>query len=161
MITDRRRHIFEFARVAPNLVKKLKICGCKGRLINTVDDIGNGVTLLISQIHCGETMQGHVRYFLLCSLDTSKLLHWRLGLVRTEFSLATHPLCTFACDGTLGEFVAKLDLKFGAVQAAFAVSLGNKKFSTLFFELVGDLIGNKGWCRENELQRINLCELSL
>ncbi len=63
------------------MVKQLKVGRSKGWLINTIKDIRNGIPSLISQIHSGETMQGHVCNFLLWPLDTGKLLHRGLGPV--------------------------------------------------------------------------------
>ena len=161
MITDCGGHIFKFCRVTPDLVKKLKVCRCESRLVYPIDNVGNGITLLISQINSGETMQRHICRFQRRSLNAGKLLHRGFCLVGAEFGFAAHPFGALAGNSTLGELIAKLDFKFGAVEAAFPVGLWDKKLSAFFSEFVGDFVGNEGRCREDEFQRLNLCELGL
>ena len=161
MITDCGGYIFKFCWIIPDLVKELKVCRCKGRLVYPVDDVGNGITLLISQIHSGEAMQRHICRFQRRPLNAGKLLHRGFGLVGAESGFAAHPFGTLAGNSTLGELIAKLDFKFGAVEAAFPVGLGNKELSTFLSEFVGDFVGNKGRCGEDEFQRIYLCKLRL
>ena len=106
-------------------------------------------------------MQRHICRFQRRPLNAGKLLHRGFGFVGAESGFAAHPFGTLAGNGALGEFIAKVDFKVGAVETAFPVGLGDKKLSVFFFEFVGDFVGNEGRCREDEFQRLNLCELGL
>ena len=88
-------------------------------------------------------------------------LHRGLGLVRAKFGFTAYPLRALTSDSPLGEFVAKLDFKFGAIQSAFALGLRNEELSPLLFEPVRDFIWHKGRRGEDELQAIDAGQLFL
>ena len=98
---------------------------------------------------------------MLRSLYTGKLLHWRLGLIRTEYGFASHPFGAFSRYSPLCELVAKLDLKLGAVKTTLSVCLGNEEFSMFFSKFIRGFVEHKGGCGEDELKRFNLCEFRL
>jgi hypothetical protein len=76
-------------------------------------------------------------------------------------SLAAHPVSALLGDGALGQLVAKLNLELAAVQAAFAVELGDVEFLALFANLVGDLAGREGGRGEDEAEFVDLLHLGL
>jgi hypothetical protein len=76
-------------------------------------------------------------------------------------SLAAHPVGALFGDGALGQLVAQLNLELAAVQAAFAVELGDVEFLALFANLVGDLAGREGGRGEDEAEFVDLLQLGL
>ena len=101
--------------------------------------------MLVAEINGSEAVQGHVGRVGAVSLHAGELLHRSLGAVALEFSLAPYPLGTFPSHCALSKFVAQLDFKLAAVEAALAVKLGDVKFPTFLANFVGGFISNKGW----------------
>jgi hypothetical protein len=68
--------------------------------------------------------------------NAGKLLHRGFGPVRPERSFLANPFATFPRYSALGQFVAKLDFKFRAIDIFLTLNLGNKKIPTLALDLI-------------------------
>ena len=154
-------HVLQLGRVAPDLVEQAEI-GCrKGWLVHPVDQIGDGVALLIAQINGSEAVQRYIGRVRAAGLNAGKLLHRSLAAIGFEGRFAPHPVGALLGDGTLGQLVAKLNLKFTAVQASLTIKLGNVEFFAFLANLVGNLVGDKRWRGEDEIQIFNFFQFGL
>lgn len=159
MLADLCGHIFQLFGVVPDLVKQAQVRGRKGRLVHLVDEVRDGVALLVAEIDSGEPVQGHVGRVGAASLHARELLHRCFGAVAAELGLAPYPVGALLGHCPLGELVAKLDFKLAAVEAALAVELGDVELLALLANLVADLVGHKGGRGEDEVQLIDLLQL--
>ena len=131
------------------------------RIIETGNEVGDCITLLVAKINGREAADRHIGHFAFRPGNMHKLLHRRLGRVGPESGLLAYPVSAFPSDGALSKLVAELDLEFRTIKAAFSPRLGNEKLPTFLPETVGYLGGYEGWCRENELQAVDLREFRL
>ena len=158
--------VFDEFGIAPDLVEGGEINLCDRRHVEPVDNVRDGVAPLVAEVDGGEALEGEVdgglgvRRVTLRG-DAGELLHGGVAAVGAEGGLAAHPLGTFAGDGPLGEFVFELDFEFGAVEAAFAVGLGNMELAAFFLERVADLVGDEGGGGEEEFERFDRLQLGL
>jgi hypothetical protein len=161
VLANLRGHVFQFFGVVPDLVEQAEVGGGKGRLVHLVDQVGDRIARLVTQVHRRKAVERHVGCGGASGLHARERLHGRLGAVALECSLAAHPVSALFGDGALGQLVAKLNLEFAAVQAAFAVELGDVEFLALFAHLVGDLAGREGGRDEDEAEFVDLLHLGL
>jgi hypothetical protein len=115
--------------------------------------------LLVAQVHGREAVQWHVGGVCATGLHAGELLHRRLAAIGLERRLAAHPVSALFCDGALGQLVAQLNLELTAVQAAFAVELGDVEFLALLANLVGDLVGGERRRGEDEAELVDFFQL--
>lgn len=161
MLANLRCHILQLFGVVPNLIEQAQVCGGKGCLVHLVDEVGYRIALLVPEIDSREPVQGHVSRVGAASLHAGELLHRRFGAVALEFGLAPYPLGALLGHRPLGELVAQLDFKLAAVQAAFAVELGDVEFLAFFANLVGHLTGCEGGGGKDEAEFVDLLQLGL
>ena len=156
VLANLRGHVLQLFGVVPDLIEQAEVGGCKGGLVHFVDEVGDRIAGLVTQVHRRETVERHVGGVHAVGLHNGERLHGGLGAVALEPGLAAHPVSALLGDGALGQLVAQLNLELAAVEAAFAVELGNVEFLALFANLVGDLAGRESWGGEDEAEFVDL-----
>lgn len=67
----------------------------------------------------------------------------------------------FPRNGSLGEFISKLDFEFGAIETALPALFWNEELSPLLVQPIGHLSWNERGRREDELKLLQPGELCL
>ena len=146
--------VVELVGVVPDLVEELKVrCGHR-RLVDPVDEVGNGVAPLVAEVDGGEAVQRHVGG-LVRRDSPGELLHRRSGAVRAELSLPPHPVGAFLGDRPLGQLVAEPDLELAADRIPARGGAMWMKFSSLPLRLVRYFVRDEGRRSENELEGLD------
>ncbi len=161
VLTQPIGHIFNFFGITPNLVEQAQKVGRVRRVIKPIDEVGDGVALLITQVDGGKAVQGLIdRLFIFC-LNASELLHGCFATIGSENSLTLHPVSAFPSNGSLGQLVLQLNFKLTAVKAPLPLGLWDMKFPADLATAVSDFVGDECRRGENELQGFNGFELLL
>ena len=108
------------------------------------------VATLAAQVYGGEAIDWHV----VGGVHIDETHHVLVGAIGLEADLLPYPLGTLLGNGTLREFVTKLDLELGTIQVALSVQTWDIEFPFLFI----GFLGNECRGSEDETQFINILE---
>ena len=162
VFADLAGDILQFFLVGPDLFEQAQVALGHHRAGELVDDVREGVALLIAEIHGSESLEREIDIgFAVPRPDAGHLLHGGFGGVRAERDLAADPLRALAGDGSLGELVAKLDLELGAVEAALPFELRDEKLTSFLRHFVGGLAVDECGRGEDEFDGLHLLQFSL
>jgi hypothetical protein len=160
VIADLLGHIDELFPIVPELIEGVEELAGHRLAGKLRDEIREGLSLLIAKIHGGEPLEAEVdRVFAGPTLEAGELLHRSLRGVRSKRCFAPNPIGTIAGDGALGQLVAELDLKLGAVETAFPFELGDEDLPPFLGQLVGGLAVREGRGGEYELDGLDHLQL--
>ena len=87
--------------ILPDLLEEMQIDLRDCWFIESIDDIGNCISLLVPKVHSSEPVQWDVNRISPVCGHTCELLHWGASAIRTKFDLSLNPLSALARDCSL------------------------------------------------------------
>ena len=121
-------HILQLLRVVPYFLKEIQELAPVFKSLCAVHKVKNVVATLTTKVNGRKAVNGHIGGF----VHVDEALYLLVRNVRAKMHLAAYPLRTLLSDSLLRQFVAQLNLKFGAVKAPLPGQTRNVKFPLLF-----------------------------